>query len=209
MLPSINETLGLVSKWLRVTYTSVTKMIEKTESTEAAKESSTIHNGTTVSKEIWKLYFNVSRISLHFWTGCNEHVEVLDFDGLMTDLVGQHEQIGKLRKETTRSGKLLSEKKLYTDHMKKMWKRVMITIYFTKMLHKDTTIDPDKVHNSQTQASNVLDKIDELRERDMTTIIIYFTKGIYKDTTQDQAKVLNMQTQGRQRLKRDQTRSGG
>ena len=103
-------------------------------------------------------------------------------------MVGQHEQIGKLRKETKRPGKLLSEKRLYTDHMKKVWKCDMITIYFTKMIHKHTELNPDKAPNSQIQVSDISNK----------TIIIYFTKAVHKDATQDQAKALNMQTQGDQ-----------
>ena len=72
---SINERPGSVSNWLRVTYTSETEMVEKTKSTKAAKESSVIQNVTTVTNEMWILYFNVFRIGLHFWAGCNEHVD--------------------------------------------------------------------------------------------------------------------------------------
>ena len=95
---------------------------------------------------------------------------MLEFAGVMVDLI-------KLMKERTRPGKLLLVKRLYTDHMKRMWKSVMIIIYFTKMMHKDTTLHPDMKDKSQIQIPIVFDKLDELRERDGTTI----TEGIHKE----------------------------
>ena len=125
----------------------------------------------------------------------NGNVDLLNFGRLLLELDGRHEQFDKLNQETMSSGKFLSGKKLYTDHPKKVWKRDMIIIYFTKGFHKDTAFDPDKAPNTQTQDCDISNEIDELRERGVTTIIIDVTREFYKDTTQDQTKVLNMQIQ--------------